>query len=99
MGSSAAPTPPSAPRRDHVQSWHGRSFTDPYYWLREKGSADVESYLRAENDYTEATTAPLKPFAEALYAEMLGRIKQTDLGVPTRRGAFYYYSRTVEGLQ
>ena len=99
MGSSAAPTPPSAPRKDHVQTWHGRTFTDPYYWLREKGSPDVESHLRAENAYTEATTADLAPFAEALYAEMLGRIKQTDLGVPTRRGPFYYYSRTVEGLQ
>ena len=99
MGSSAAPTPPSAPRKDHVQTWHGRAFTDPYYWLREKGSPEVESYLRAENAYTEATTADLAPFVEALYAEMLGRIKQTDLGVPTRRGSFYYYSRTVEGLQ
>ena len=99
MGSSAAPTPPKAPRKDHVQTWHGRAFTDPYYWLREKGSPEVESYLRAENAYTEATTADLAPFVEALYAEMLGRIKQTDLGVPTRRGPFYYYSRTVEGLQ
>jgi oligopeptidase B len=99
MGSSPTPTPPAAPRKDHVQSWHGRSFADPYYWLREKGSADVESYLRAENAYTAAVTAALEPFTEALYAEMLGRIKQTDLGVPTRRGKFHYYSRTVEGLQ
>ena len=30
---------------------------------------------------------------------MLGRIKQTDLSVPVRRGRFYYYARTVEGLQ
>jgi oligopeptidase B len=99
MGTSPAPKPPTAPRKDHVQTWHGQPFADPYYWLREKGSADVESYLKAENAYTEAVTADLKPFAEALYAEMLGRIKQTDLGVPTRQGRFYYYSRTVEGLQ
>jgi oligopeptidase B len=99
MGPSPAPTPPAAPRKDHVQTWHGQRFADPYYWLREKGSADVESYLKAENAYTEAMTAEMKPFAEALYAEMLGRIKQTDLGVPTRQGRFYYYSRTVEGLQ
>jgi oligopeptidase B len=99
MGSSAAPTPPSAPRRSHVQTWHGQAYDDPYYWLREKGTADVEAYLGAENEYVEATTSDLKPFAEALYSEMLGRIKQTDLGVPTRRGAFWYYPRTVEGLQ
>ena len=32
----------------------------------------MEKYLEAENAYTEATTADLKPFREALYAEMLG---------------------------
>jgi oligopeptidase B len=30
---------------------------------------------------------------------MLGRIKQTDLSVPTRKGDYYYYSRTEEGKQ
>ena len=98
-GASPAPTPPVAPRKDHSQVWHGRTFVDPYYWLREKGSPEVVKYLEAENAYTEATTADLKPFREALYAEMLGRIKQTDLSVPTRDGRFYYYRRTVEGLQ
>jgi oligopeptidase B len=98
-GASPLPTPPVAPRKDHAQVWHGRTFVDPYYWLREKGSPDVVGYLEAENAYTEATTADLKPFREALYKEMLGRIKQTDLSVPTRIGPFYYYRRTVEGLQ
>ena len=99
LGSSPAPTPPVAPRKDHTQVWHGRTFVDPYYWLREKGSPGVVNYLEAENAYTEATTVGLKPFSEAVYEEMLGRIKQTDLSVPTREGRFYYYRRTVEGLQ
>jgi oligopeptidase B len=99
LGSSPAPTPPVAPRKDHAQVWHGRTFVDPYYWLREKGSPDVVAYLEAENAYVEATTADLAPFSAALYAEMLGRIKQTDLGVPTREGRFDYYRRTVEGQQ
>jgi oligopeptidase B len=98
-GASPAPTPPEAPRTDHTQVWHGRTFVDPYYWLREKGSPEVERYLEAENAYTEAMTADLKPFSDALYEEMLGRIKQTDLSVPTRIGRFHYYRRTVEGLQ
>jgi oligopeptidase B len=99
MGSSAAPTPPSAARKSHVQTWHGQAYDDPYFWLREKGAPEVEAYLKAENEYTEATTAHLEPFAEALYAEMLARIKQTDLSVPVRRGAWFYYARTEEGLQ
>ena len=56
-------------------------------------------YLEAENAYTGAMTADIHPFHEALYKEMLGRMKQTDLSVPTRRGRYYYYSRTEEGKQ
>jgi oligopeptidase B len=99
MGSSPAPTPPEAPRKAHTEVFHGRSFPDPYHWLREKGAPDVEKYLEAENAYTEATTQDVKGFSEALYKELLARIKQTDLSVPTRLRRFYYYRRTVEGLQ
>ena len=99
MGQSPAPTPPVAPRKDHVQVFHGQRFVDPYYWLREKGTPQVETYLEAENAYTKATSADVQPFADSLYAEMLGRIQQTDLSVPTRQGRYYYYRRTVEGLQ
>ncbi len=99
MGSGPAPAPPVAPRKDHAQVFHGRTFVDPYYWLREKDSPEVLKYLEAENAYTEAMTAGQQGFREALYAELLGRIKQTDLSVPTRIGGYYYYSRTVEGLQ
>jgi oligopeptidase B len=98
-GATAAPTPPVAPRKDHSQLWHGRTFVDPYYWLREKDSPPVLSYLEAENRYTAAMTTDMQPMVDALYAEMLGRLKQTDLSVPTRRGKFQYYSRTTEGLQ
>jgi oligopeptidase B len=99
MGSSPVPVPPQAPRKDHVQVFHGRSFVDPWFWLREKGAPEVEKYLEAENAYLEATTGDLAPFSAALYDEMLGRIQQTDLSVPVRIGGFYYYRRTLEGLQ
>ena len=94
-----APLPPVAPRKDHVVTWHGKEFNDPWFWLREKDTPPVLEYLKAENAYTEATTKAIKPFADRLYKEMLGRIQQTDLDVPVRRGNWFYYSRTVEGLQ
>jgi oligopeptidase B len=90
---------PVAARHDHFQTWHGEQVNDPWFWLREKERPDVRAYLEAENAYTEATTRPIAPFADALYAEMLGRIQQTDLSVPVRRGAWLYYARTVEGMQ
>jgi len=97
--SAQIPTPPVAKRVDHVQVWHGQKVTDPYYWLRDKGTPEVETYLNAENAYTEAMTKDLKPFSETLYKEILGRIKQTDLSVPFLNRGYYYYSRTEEGKQ
>lgn len=92
-------TPPSAPRKAHPEVRHGTTVVDNYYWLREKSNPAVTQYLEAENAYTAAMTKDLAPFADALYQEMLGRIKQTDLSVPVRRGTYFYYSRTQEGQQ
>ena len=91
--------PPIAPRKEHTETWHGRKFPDPYHWLRNKDTPEVVKYLEAENTYTEAMSTDLKSFSAALYEEMLGRIQQTDLSVPTREGRYYYYRRTVQGLQ
>src|SRR5882724_1075998 len=93
------PVPPVAARIEHREIRHGATVVDNYYWLRDKSNPQVIRYLEAENAYTGAMTAAIQPFHEALYKEMLGRIKQTDLSVPTRRGRYYYYSRTEEGKQ
>ncbi|MEO8594753.1 MAG: S9 family peptidase [Candidatus Solibacter sp.] len=93
------PAPPSAPKVDHRETRHGATVIDPYFWLREKSSPEVTKYLEAENAYTEAVTGGLKPFSDAIYQEMLGHIKQTDLSVPVKLGPYLYYSRTEEGKQ
>src|SRR6202050_5058965 len=93
------PTPPVAPVKEHREVRHGATVVDPYYWLREKSNPEVIHYLEAENVYTEAVTKNLKPFQDALYTEMLARIKQTDLSVPVRRSGYLYYARTQEGKQ
>jgi oligopeptidase B len=91
--------PPVAPRVPHSEVRHDEKVTDDYHWLRERSNPEVTKYLEAENAYTEAMTKDLKPFEDALYHEMLGRIKQTDLSVPVRQGNYFYYSRTEEGKQ
>jgi oligopeptidase B len=91
--------PPVAKRVDHRDVRHGATVVDSYYWLREKSDPEVVKYLEAENAYTDAMTKEIKGFEESLYKEMLGRIKQTDLSVPVRRGPYVYYSRTEEGKQ
>lgn len=93
------PTPPVAPTRPHVHELHGDRRPDPYAWLRDKEDPAVRAYLEAENAYADAILAPVAEFRAKLYDEMLARIKQTDLSVPYRDGAYWYYSRTEEGKQ
>jgi len=93
------PQAPVARRIPRETVIHGHTLKDDYFWMREKTSAEVIGHLEAENAYTEAVMAPTKDLQETLYKEMLGRIKQTDLSVPVRKGEYWYYSRTEEGKQ
>jgi len=91
--------PPMARRIPRDVSVHGDLRIDDYFWLRERTNPAVLEYLRAEDRYTEAVMAPAKPLEERLYAEMLGRLKQTDSSAPYPNGAWLYYSRTEQGKQ
>ncbi|MDQ3713497.1 MAG: S9 family peptidase [Acidobacteriota bacterium] len=91
---------PPVPRKEtKVTKIHGYELKDDYFWLRDKKNPEVIKYLEAENVYTESYMKPHLPFAENLYKEMLGRIKQTDLSVPYRFGDYWYYSKTETGKQ
>jgi oligopeptidase B len=78
---------------------HGERRVDEYAWLRRKDDPDVRAYLEAENAYADAVMAKTRDLQAALYAEMLGRIQETDESVPYRKGGFFYYSRTEQGKQ
>src|SRR5689334_6562869 len=72
---------------------------DNYFWLRDRNDPDTIKYLEEENRYTESVMQHTDALQSNLYAEMLGRIKQTDLSVPTKRDDYFYYTRTIEGKQ
>lgn len=94
--------PPIAKKVPKVLKIHGYEVVDNYAWLRdrnEKKDPEIIKYLEDENAYTEAHTGKYKPFADALYKEMLGRIKQTDMSVPYRLGNHWYFNKTEEGKQ
>ena len=93
--------PPIARIRPHtVTSPHG-SRTDPYYWLRddERSNPEVLGYLAAENAYRERCMAASRPFENALYEEIVGRLKQDDAGVPYRKGGYWYNTRFEPGQE
>lgn len=90
-------TPPIAAKHPITRQFHGRSFVDDYEWMRDKESAETLDYLRAENAYTEQETAHLKELTENIFQEVKSRVKETDMSVPSRRGQYWYYGRSVEG--
>jgi oligopeptidase B len=95
------PIPPIADVRPHpVTSAHGVR-TDPYYWLRDddRTNPQVLAYLEAENAYLERCTAAQKPFENALYEEIVARLKQDDAGVPYRKHGYWYNSRYEPGKE
>jgi oligopeptidase B len=98
-GGAAAPKPPMAEKKPKTTNIHGETLVDDYFWLREKSNPAVISYLESENAHTTEVMKPTEAFQDALYKELLGRIKQTDTQVPYRQDGYFYYSRTVEGQQ
>jgi oligopeptidase B len=72
---------------------------DPYAWLRDKNNPEVIEFLKAENRRTEAAMQPTVSLQERLYKEILGRVKETDLSVPTYHGGYFYYTRSEKGKQ
>jgi len=94
-----APAAPVAKKEPRTTQIHGDTLVDDYYWMRNKGTPEVEAYLRAELAYAEAFMKPTQALQQKLYDEMLSRIQQTDTSVPYRERAFFLYSRTMEGQQ
>ena len=87
-------------RPHRVASPHGDR-EDPFYWLRDDTRSDAEmlGYLRAENEYTDAKLAPVKPLIDQLYEEIVARIKQDDSSVPVRYRGYWYAVRYATGQE
>lgn len=94
--------PPVAKKVPSVLKIHGYEITDNYAWLRDRNDKKdpaIIEYLEAENAYVDAYMGGNQKFADALYDEMLGRIKQTDMGVPYKLGNHWYFTKTEQGKQ
>ncbi|MGE0879029.1 MAG: S9 family peptidase [Acidimicrobiia bacterium] len=73
---------------------------DPWAWLRNREDPDTIAYLEAENTYADTWfDAPdIAALRGTLFDEIKSRTLETDLSVPVKKGPWWYYSRTVEGL-
>jgi len=91
--------PPVARKEPHVTRIDGDALQDDYFWLRNKGTPEVESYLRAEAGYADAMMKPTEVLQKTLYGELLSRIQEDDSTPPVRIGSHWYYQRTEKGKQ
>lgn len=110
MIDTAKHAPPVAAKRPHAITAHGQTRIDEYHWMRlseeQREAAEPDSltravtaHLNAENAYTEAVLAPVKPLRESLFQEMKARIKEQDMSVPYREHGYWYQQRYDAGKE
>src|SRR5580698_3799169 len=95
------PKPPIAAAQPHPVNSPFGARIDPYYWLRddERKNPEVLDYLRRENAYREHSMLASKPLENALYEEIVGRLKQDDSTVPYRKNGYWYSTRYEPGKE
>ena len=91
------PEAPVPAHRPTERTFHGDTVIDPYEWMRDKTDPEVIAHLEAENSYADARTAHLEQLRGTLVEEFVGHTQETDLGVPVRRDAWWYITRTTAG--
>ena len=83
---------PPTRKDDLAETIHGVSVADPYRWLENVKSPDVQEWMKEQDARARAELKKL-PGRDAL-AERLRKLYYVDdLGVPTRRGNRYFYWR------
>ncbi|CAM3507988.1 S9 family peptidase [Parendozoicomonas haliclonae] len=93
-----SPRPPFAPKEPVVRvDEQGRSRTDDYFWLEDRGSQQVQDWLEAENRYTAEGMAETEALQKTLYQEMKARMKEDDESLPYQWRGYEYFSRTIKG--
>lgn len=92
-------TIPNAEKIPYILELHGGKLQDDYAWLRDKDWPSVKnpkiiSYLESENQYFEEFFSPFSNEKNAIFEELLGRIKLDDQSVYIKKDQYYYYTRT-----
>lgn len=99
-----SPVAPTADIRPHKGQWHGEDLSDNYFWLKDQGypkvtDTDVLDYLKRENAYFEEMMADKKTLCDQIFAEVRGRVKEDDAGVPYVDGDYDYQWSFEAGAQ
>lgn len=83
----APPKPVTPPTR------LGEPANDPYRWLEDEKSPEVQAWMKAQDDFTRARLAEL-PTREALKKRFTELYYLESISTPLKRGGRYFYVRT-----
>ncbi len=89
---------PTAEKRPHEIIRHDDRRSDPYYWLMDRDDPEVIAHLEAENIYVANELAHLAPLRDELFNDIKSHVEETDTSVPVKKGGWWYFERTQEGL-
>ena len=99
-GSTTSPTPdgpPTAQPNPVTDVLHGHKIVDPYRWLENAGSAETQSWVAGENQYTQSVLDRL-PGREELRTRLTELMETGKLSAPQPEGKYYFFTRR-EGKQ
>lgn len=88
---------PEAERQDITDDYFGHKVADPYRWMENDTSAQVEAWVEAENTITNAYLKKI-PFLTSLNQRLTTLADYEKAGMPFKRGGKYYFFRN-NGLQ
>jgi prolyl oligopeptidase len=88
---SRTPYPPSR-AVDVTDVLHGVPVTDPYRWLEDAKSPEVQAWMKAQDDLTRQRLASL-PGRDALAARLKELLYVDSLDAPIHRGTRYFFAR------
>ena len=91
--------PPVAPVIPTQRELHGTTWIDEYAWTSDHSDPAFMAYLSAERGYYDRAMEHLAHLSNGLFGEVERRVLPTDESVSWKRGAFFYYTRTVAGSE
>ena len=90
-GSARLPYPPTR-RAEVADAVHGVPVPDPYRWLEDEKSPEVQEWMRAQDGFARSQLRSLPGRADI--ARRLSELLYVDvLGAPRHRGSRYFYAR------
>jgi prolyl oligopeptidase len=90
-------TYPPARKVEQTDDYFGTTVSDPYRWMEDVDSAELKTWIDAENELTQRYLATV-PVRAAMQRRLMELINFERYTAPERRGTRYFYSHN-SGLQ